>query len=41
MVHSLDVLGSLVIDVDGDRLDARFLDDLGAVRDTFTIVKHP
>jgi tetratricopeptide (TPR) repeat protein len=41
MVRSLDVLGSLVIDVDGDRLDARFLDDLGAVRDTFTIVKDP
>jgi hypothetical protein len=41
MSHSLDVLGSLVIDVEGRRLDARFLDDFGAVRDSFSIVKHP
>jgi calcineurin-like phosphoesterase family protein len=41
MFLSLDVLGSLVLDVDGDRLDAKFLDDLGAVRDSFAIVKHP
>jgi hypothetical protein len=41
MSLSLDVLGSLVIDVNGDRLDARFLDDFGAVRDSFSIVKHP
>jgi len=31
--------GSVVIDVDGARLDARFVDDLGRVRDHFTMVK--
>ena len=31
----------LVIDVNGDRLDAKFLDDLGVVRDSFSIVKQP
>src|SRR5262245_11011841 len=36
---SLLELGSMVIDVDGSRLDARFLDDHGAVRDSFTIEK--
>jgi tetratricopeptide (TPR) repeat protein len=41
MVLSLNVLGSLVLDVNGDRLDAKFLDDLGVVRDSFTIVKSP
>jgi tetratricopeptide (TPR) repeat protein len=41
MSLSLDLLGSLVIDVNGDRLDAKFLDDLGVVRDSFSIVKHP
>jgi hypothetical protein len=39
MVVSLLELGSMVIDVDGARLDARFLDDHGAVRDSFTILK--
>ncbi len=39
MVASMNVLGSLVIDVDGERLDARFLDDAGAVRDAFSIRK--
>lgn len=39
MVTSLDVLGSMVIDVDGDRLDAIFLDDNGSVLDAFTIRK--
>lgn len=39
MVASLNVLGSMVIDVDGDRLDARFLDATGVVRDSFAIVK--
>jgi 3',5'-cyclic AMP phosphodiesterase CpdA len=36
---SLNVLGSLVLDVDGPRLDATFVDDKAAVRDHFTIVK--
>jgi len=39
MVQSSNVLGSLVLDVDGERMDARFIDDQGAVRDSFTIVK--
>ena len=41
MVRALNVLGSLVLDVDGDRLDAKFLDDSGVVRDSFAIVKGP
>jgi hypothetical protein len=36
---SLNVLGSLVLDFDGDRLDATFIDDKAVVRDYFTIVK--
>ncbi len=39
MFLSLEVLGSLVLDVDGLELHATFLDDQGAVRDHFTIVK--
>jgi len=39
MVVSLNVLGSVVLDVDGDRLDAKFLDNVGAVRDYFTVLK--
>ena len=41
MVVSLNELGSLVLDVDGNRLDATFLDDAGAVRDSFTLIKDP
>jgi hypothetical protein len=41
MLVNLNVLGSLVLDVNGNRLDATFLDDLGGIRDTFTIVKQP
>ena len=37
MFISLETLGSLVIDVFGNRLDAVFLDDAGVVRDSFTI----
>jgi len=37
--RSLNVLGSLVLDFDGHRLDATFIDDKAAVRDYFTIVK--
>ncbi len=36
---SLNLLGSLVLDVDGLELQGRFLDDLGVVRDTFAIHK--
>jgi hypothetical protein len=39
MVASFNVLGSLVLDVDGNRLDLAFLDSLGLVRDGFTLLK--
>ncbi len=39
MYIALNILGSLVLDVEGNRLDATFLDNTGAVRDTFTILK--
>jgi hypothetical protein len=39
MVESLNVLGSLVLDIDATHLRARFLDDVGVVRDWFTIRK--
>ncbi|MBI5838186.1 MAG: metallophosphoesterase [Candidatus Eisenbacteria bacterium] len=39
MVVSLNVMGSMLLDFDGARLDARFLDDLGVVRDSFTVLK--
>jgi hypothetical protein len=39
MVVSLDVPGSVVLDVVEARLDAAFLDDAGVVRDAFTLVK--
>ena len=41
MVSSQAVLGSFVIDVAGNRLDARFLTSTGAVTDSFTILKGP
>jgi hypothetical protein len=36
---SLEVFGSMVLDVDGPVLDATFLDDTGQVRDHFRMVK--
>ena len=36
---SLNVLGSLVLDIHGPRLDATFIDDQAVVRDYFTIQK--
>jgi predicted phage tail protein len=39
MFISLNVLGSMVLDVDGNRLDAVFLDSTGVRRDYFTLVK--
>jgi len=39
MFFSLNALGSLVLDVDGNRLDAAFLDNLGNTRDNFAIIK--
>ena len=42
MVHaSFNVLGSLVLDVNGNRLDARFVRENGNVDDYFTILKNP
>jgi hypothetical protein len=34
-----NLLGSVVLSIDGDRLDAVFLDDLGVERDYFTILR--
>jgi hypothetical protein len=39
MVASMKALGSVVLDIAGNRLDARFIDNTGAVRDSFAIVK--
>jgi len=39
MVVSLNSLGSMVLDVNDDRLDAVFLDQSGARRDYFTLLK--
>ncbi len=39
MFISLNQLGSMVLDIDGTRLDARFLRENGAVDDSFTIIK--
>jgi hypothetical protein len=41
MFISLASLGSMVLDVDGTRLDAKFIDDNGAVQDSFSIIKGP
>ncbi|MFN2378240.1 MAG: metallophosphoesterase [Candidatus Binatia bacterium] len=40
MYISLLRLGSMVLDINGDRLDAVFLDETGAERDWFTLVKN-
>src|SRR5439155_3251440 len=39
MYISLNVLGSLVLDVNGSRLDAKFLNSSGSTQDHFTIKK--
>jgi hypothetical protein len=39
MFLSLNNLGSMVLDIDGSRLDARFLRETGAIGDSFAIVK--
>jgi hypothetical protein len=42
MVHaSLNFLGSMVLDVDGNRLDATFVRSDGSTPDSFTILKNP
>ena len=39
MISSMNLLGSMAIDVSGNRLDARFIDSAGAALDSFSIVK--
>ena len=41
MAVSIETLGSMVLDVNGNRLDAMFLDSTGDIRDDFTILKIP
>ncbi|MCB1688521.1 MAG: metallophosphoesterase family protein [Halioglobus sp.] len=42
MVHaSLNLLGSMVLDIEGNRLDATFLRSNGSTADSFTILKNP
>jgi regulation of enolase protein 1 (concanavalin A-like superfamily) len=39
MWTSMVELGSVVLDIDGQQLDAKFLDDAGVIRDSFTLLK--
>jgi cysteine-rich repeat protein len=39
MYVSMSVLGSMILEVDGDRLDARFIDSSGTTRDSFAMEK--
>lgn len=39
MVMSVSILGSVVLDIDGDRLDFRFLTSAGVIQDHFTMLK--
>ncbi|MCX6903198.1 MAG: metallophosphoesterase [Verrucomicrobia bacterium] len=41
MFYSANALGSLLLDIQGDKLLARFLRDTGAIDDYFTIIKGP
>jgi hypothetical protein len=41
MFVSLNQLGSFVLDVNGQRLDAKFITDTGTTNDHFTLVKGP
>lgn len=42
MIHaSLNLLGSMVLDINGNRLDATFVQSDGSTPDTFTILKAP
>jgi Calcineurin-like phosphoesterase/Purple acid Phosphatase, N-terminal domain len=40
MFASILETGSLILDVDGNRLDGKFLRESGAIEDTFTIIKQ-
>ncbi|MCI0744792.1 MAG: metallophosphoesterase [Verrucomicrobia subdivision 3 bacterium] len=41
MVLSLNRLGSLILDIDGHRLDVKFVRENGLVQDYFTMIKGP
>ncbi|MFO1484957.1 MAG: metallophosphoesterase family protein [Verrucomicrobiaceae bacterium] len=41
MLTSLNMLGSMIIDITGNRLDARFISSTGTVADSFSIEKGP
>ena len=41
MVVSMSVLGSMILDINGNRLDAKFLDNNENVLDDFTVLKGP
>ena len=41
MCFSANELGSVVLDINGNRLDSTFLRDNGTIRDTYSIVKEP
>ena len=38
MFYSIKNLGSVVLDIDGSRLDAVFISETGAVLDNFTMI---
>jgi len=40
MITSQTELGSVVLEIDGDRLEATYIDESGTVRDGFTLVKN-
>ncbi len=41
MFMSVNTLGSVVLDIEGERLDFKFLTSLGVIQDHFTILKGP
>lgn len=41
MFTSLNELGSVILDISGNRLDAKFINSSGAVQDSFTLEKGP
>jgi hypothetical protein len=41
MITNFVVLGSVILDVNGNRLDAKFIDNTATIRDYFTIIKRP
>ena len=41
MFYSVNTLGAMILDINGNQLDAKFLDSAANVRDAFTISKGP